>query len=162
MSLVSWGQLAAAVAAAATSYALLTGYDWLAVHYIDRSLSYCGHRAGLVRQLRSSYNFGAILGGSTIRYRLYSTFGLSAVEIVKIIAICTLTFVLGFCTVAGAVFMFDPLPLPEVVTLPVTTVFPIGLALLAFVGAYLLTSAWSAGRLPCVAGGFRSPPPASR
>ncbi len=59
-----------------------------------------------------------------MRYRLYSTFGLSAVEVVKIIAICTVTFVLGFCTLAGAVFTFDPLPLPELVEvrLPFTTV----------------------------------------
>ena len=83
-------------------------------------------------------------------------------EIVKIIAICTLTFVLGFCTVAGAVFVFDPMPLPEVVTLPVATVLPIGLALLAFVGAYLLTSALV--RRPIAVRGWRLslPSPASR
>ena len=91
----------------------------------------------------SSFNFGAILGGSTMRYRLYSTFGLSAVEVVKIIAICTLTFVLGFCTLAGAVFTFDPLPLPEIVEtkLPITTVFPIGVTLLSCVGAMMLQHA---------------------
>ena len=77
-----------------------------------------------------------------MRYRLYSTFGLSAVEVVKIIAICTLTFVLGFCTLAGAVFTFDPLPLPELieVRLPFMTVQPIGIVLLALVGEYLCLS----------------------
>ena len=142
LSLLSWGQLAAALALTATSYTLLTGYDWLALHYIDRSLSYSRIALASFVSYVSSYNFGAILGGSTMRYRLYSTFGLSAVEVVKIIAICTLTFVLGFCTLAGAVFTFDPLPLPELieVRLPFTTVQPIGIVLLALVGAYLCLS----------------------
>ena len=141
LSLLSWGQLAAAIALTATSYTLLTGYDWLAVHYIDRSLPYSRIALASFVSYVSSYNFGAILGGTTMRYRLYSTFGLSAVEIVKVIAICTLTFVLGFCTLAGAVFVFDPLPLPSVVKLPLTTVYPIGLGLLAFVAVYLAASA---------------------
>ena len=140
LSLLSWSQLFAAVALTATSYTLLTGYDWLAVHYIDRSLPYARIALASFVSYVSSYNFGAILGGTTMRYRLYSAFGLSAVEIVKIIAICTLTFVLGFCTLAGAVFVFDPLPLPEIIKLPFPTVFPIGVGLLAFVGLYLATS----------------------
>ena len=52
LSLVVLGQARGALAAAATSYTLLTGYDWLAVHYIDRSLPYSRIGAGLVRQLR--------------------------------------------------------------------------------------------------------------
>ena len=137
LSLLSWGQLAAALALTATSYTLLTGYDWLAVHYIDRSLPYGQVALASFVSYVSSYNFGAILGGSTMRYRLYSTFGLSAVEVVKIIAICTLTFVLGFCTLAGAVFTFDPLPLPEVVEtkLAITTVFPIGVTFVELLSA---------------------------
>ncbi|HEY4311810.1 MAG TPA: bifunctional lysylphosphatidylglycerol flippase/synthetase MprF [Pirellulales bacterium] len=142
LSLLSWSQLGAALAMTALSYTLLTGYDWLALHYIDRSLSYSRIALASFVSYVSSYNFGAILGGSTMRYRLYSIFGLSAVEVVKIIAVCTLTFVLGFCTLAGLVFTFDPLPLPDLVKvqLPFTTVFPIGVGLLAFVGAYLVLS----------------------
>jgi phosphatidylglycerol lysyltransferase len=140
LSLLSWSQLFAALALTATSYTLLTGYDWLAVHYIDRSLPYTRIALASFVSYVSSYNFGAILGGTTMRYRLYSAFGLSAIEIVKVIGICTLTFVLGFCTLGGAVFVFDPLPLPEMVKLPFPTVFPIGVGLLAFVGLYLATS----------------------
>lgn len=142
LSLLSWKQLGAALALTALSYSILTGYDWLALRYIDRSLSYSRIALAAFISYVSSYNFGAILGGTTMRYRLYSTFGLSAVEVVKIIAICTLTFVLGFCTLAGAVFTFDPLPLPEIVEtkLPITTVFPIGVTLLGCVGAYLCFS----------------------
>ena len=78
-----------------------------------------------------------------MRYRLYSTFGLSAVEIVKVIAFCTSTFVLGFCTLAGALFVFKPLPLPSIgIELPFKTVFPIGVALLGCVAIYLFESAF--------------------
>ena len=139
--LLSWGQLAAALTFTAASYALLTGYDWLAVHYIDRSLPYPRIALASFVSYVSSYNFGAILGGTTMCYRLYSTFGLSTVEIVKIIAICTLTFVLGFCTLAGSVFVLDPLPLPAQLRLPLATVYPIGMGLLAAVALYLAASA---------------------
>ncbi|HVU87877.1 MAG TPA: bifunctional lysylphosphatidylglycerol flippase/synthetase MprF [Pirellulales bacterium] len=161
LSLLSWKQLGAALAMTALSYTLLTGYDWLALHYIDRSLSYSRIALASFVSYVSSYNFGAILGGSTMRYRLYSTFGLSAVEVVKIIAICTVTFVLGFCTLAGAVFTFDPLPLPEVVEvkLPVTTVFPIGITLLAGVGAYLCFSALRLRPVAVRGWEFSLPPP---
>jgi len=143
LSLISWGQLVSALGLTITSYVLLTGYDWLAIHYINRTLPYTQVALASFVSYVSSYNFGAILGGSTMRYRLYSTFGLTAVEVVKIIAICTLTFILGFCTLAGGIFVAAPLPLPDLVKyqLPMTTVYPIGFALLAFVGAYLLFSA---------------------
>ncbi len=141
LSQLSWTQLAAAIGLAATSYALLTGYDWLALRYIDRSLPYGRIALASFISYVSSYNFGAILGGTTMRYRLYSTFGLSAVEIVKVIAICTLTFVLGWCTLAGVVFVSDPVPLPDVIKLPLPTVYPIGIALLVCVALYLIASA---------------------
>ncbi|MBI2826739.1 MAG: bifunctional lysylphosphatidylglycerol flippase/synthetase MprF [Planctomycetia bacterium] len=144
---IGWLQVAAAVALTATSFTLLTGYDWLAVHFIERSLPYVQVALASFVSYVCSYNFGALLGGTTMRYRLYSTFGLSPVEIVKIVAICTLTFVLGFCTLAGSLFVLDPLPLPELILnsplfnyIPATTVFPIGIALLAAVVVYLAAS----------------------
>ena len=141
LSLISWGQLGAAVLLTASSYCLLTGYDWLAIRYIDRSLPYGRIALASFISYVSSYNFGAILGGTTMRYRLYSTFGLSTVEIVKVIAICTLTFVLGWCTLAGVVFVADPVPLPDMIKLPLATVYPIGVALLVCVVLYLAASA---------------------
>ncbi len=141
LSQLGWGQLCKGLLLMMTSYTLLTGYDWLALKYIDRSLPYTRIALASFVSYVCSYNFGAILGGSTMRYRLYSSFGLSAVEVVKIIAITTLTFVLGFCTLAGLVFVFDPLPLPVSLKAPLTTVFPIGVGLLAFVAVYLAASA---------------------
>lgn len=47
----------------------------------------------------------ALLTGSAIRYRLYSTWGLSAVEITNIVAFCNLSFWLGLFTVSGVMFL---------------------------------------------------------
>jgi len=140
MSQLGWGQLAAAALLTASSYLLLTGYDWLALRYLGRSLAYPRIALASFVSYVCGYNFGAILGGTTMRYRLYSTFGLSPVEIVKVIAFCTLTFVLGYCTLAGVVFVVKPLPIPPIEYLPITTVFPIGVALLSGVAIYLLAS----------------------
>jgi phosphatidylglycerol lysyltransferase len=138
---LGWGPLVKAALLTATSYLLLTGYDWLALRYIGRSLPYPQIALASFVSYVCGYNFGAILGGTTMRYRLYSTFGLSAVEIVKVIAFCTLTFILGFCTLAGAVFVLNPLPLPEFASLPIKTVSPIGTVLLAGVAVYSIASA---------------------
>lgn len=45
-----------------------------------------------------------MLSGGTVRYRLYSGWGLSALEIGKMIIFNGLTFILGFLSVGGAIF----------------------------------------------------------
>ncbi len=149
MAKLGYWQIAMSLVLATLSYTLLTGYDWLAVHYIGRKLPYRQVALTSFVSYVCGYNFGAILGGSTMRYRLYSTFGLSALETVKVMAFCTLTFSLGYGMLAGAAFVFDPLPLPEALTrglpesLVVTSVFPIGVLLLCGVLLYgIVSAAW--------------------
>ena len=60
----------------------------------------------------TSYNFGALLGGTPVRVRLYSSWGLSAVEVTNVIAFNSLTFFLGLFTVGGVVFLAEPLQIP--------------------------------------------------
>src|SRR5205807_9300659 len=80
-----------------------------------------------------SHNFGWMMGGTTSRFRLYSAWGFSAVEIVKLFAMLGLTFAMGFCGLGGLVFMTAPLPLPDDAQaflsrwhLPITTTFGLG------------------------------------
>src|SRR5438552_9356275 len=111
-----------------------------------------------------SHNFGWIMGGTTSRFRLYSAFGLSAVEIVKLFAMLGLTFTTGFCALAGIVFVTAPLPLPEHLQalfaklhLPVTSTFWLGPVCLAFLAAYLSVCAF--GRSISVRGWRLDVPP---
>ena len=85
-----------AFAITATSYFVVTGYDVLALHHIYRPLPY--PRAALASFLASAFGnnigFGLVTGGS-MRYRIYSSVGLSALEIAGVTTMCSLTTILG-------------------------------------------------------------------
>src|SRR5947199_6189197 len=141
----SWREIRAAVAAVplsrvclaigltALNYVWLSGYDALALRYLGRRLRPSQIMLGSFVGYAMSHNFGWIMGGTTSRFRLYSAWGLSAVEIVKLFAMLGLTFTVGFCALAGVVFVTAPLPLPEHLQelfsrlhLPVTSTFWLG------------------------------------
>ncbi len=121
------------------SYMIMTGYDTLAIRYIQRHLAYSkiALASFIAYAFSNNIGFGLFAGGS-IRYRLYSAWGFSVLEITKVVAFCTLTLWLGFLTLAGVVFLVEPLVLPEALHLPFTSAHPLGVIFLAVVVAYLL------------------------
>ena len=94
-------QVAIAIGLTALNYVFLLGYDWLAIRYIGHPLplgklavaSFIGHVF--------SFNLGGIAGGSSMRYRIYSAWKFSMLEIVQLVAILGLTFWLGVLALAG-------------------------------------------------------------
>jgi phosphatidylglycerol lysyltransferase len=124
------------------SYVVLTGYDVLALRYVQRPLpfgkialaSFIGHVF--------SYNIGlSVLGSSAVRYRLYSAWGLSAVEITKVVAFCTLAFWLGVLIIGGAALLLEPPVVLSSLPFPFASARGLGVLLLILVGGYLLWSA---------------------
>ncbi len=92
-----------AIALAAVSYLALIGYERLALHYVGSSMPWT--RYGLIAFIASAigHNLGATaISGGAVRYRLYSPLRLGAADITKITVFCTLTFLLGLGTLAGA------------------------------------------------------------
>ncbi len=121
------------------NYLALTGYDTLAFRYIQHPLPYGKIAFTSFIGYVFSHNIGlSILGASAVRYRLYSAWGLSAIEIAKVVAFCTLTFWLGLFTLGGVVFLLEPMTIPAILHLPFTSAFPIGIILIAVVMGYLL------------------------
>lgn len=108
-------QIGIAICLTALNYVFLMGYDWLAIRYIGHTLplgklavaSFVGHV--------SSFNLGAMFGGSSMRYRIYSAWKFSMVEIVQLVAILGLTFWLGVLALAGIMFLALPMPIPVAV-----------------------------------------------
>lgn len=134
-------QLLIALGLTILSYLVLTGYDALAVHYIQRPLSYGKIALTSFMGYVFSHNIGlSILGAGAVRYRLYSAWGLSALEIAKVVAFCTLTFWLGLFTLGGLIFLFESLEIPDLLQLPLVSVRPFGVVLLGIVVGYLLWS----------------------
>ncbi|MCG6917372.1 MAG: bifunctional lysylphosphatidylglycerol flippase/synthetase MprF [Deltaproteobacteria bacterium] len=132
-------RLFAALALTFLSYLVMTGYDALALRYVRHPLPYgkFGLASFISYAFSNNMGFGMIAGGS-VRYRLYSAWGLSALEITKVVAFCSLTLWLGFFTLGGVVFLFEPLMLPKVLHLPFTSAHTLGRIFLAILAAYLL------------------------
>lgn len=140
MAIPAW-HLVLAVFLTLLNYAILICYDWLGIWYIRHPMKF--GRVALASFLGYSVgnNFGLLFGGSTIRYRLYSTWGLSAAEIVKLLFILAITFWIGLFALSGVVFLIDPLKIPDVVNLPVQTTRPLGIVLTTLAVLYLVASA---------------------
>ncbi|MFN6484646.1 MULTISPECIES: lysylphosphatidylglycerol synthase domain-containing protein [unclassified Nostoc] len=125
----------------ALGYVVMIGYDILGFNYINRSLSW--NKIAFTNFISSAFSntIGfALLTGSAIRYRFYSTWGVSAVAIAQVIAFANFTFWLGMFAVAGFLFLINPLNIPTQLHLPFATVRPVGVIFLLLVAIYLLGS----------------------
>lgn len=141
LAVIPRSRLSWAVWLTALSYLVMVGYDILGFSYINRSLSW--NKIALTSFISSAFSntIGfALLTGSAIRYRFYSSWGVSAVAIAQVIAFANFTFWLGMFAVAGLLFIINPLKIPTQLHLPFTTVRPIGVIFLLLVAAYLLGS----------------------
>ncbi|MBH8565667.1 UPF0104 family protein [Nostoc sp. CENA67] len=125
----------------AFGYLVMIGYDILGFSYINRSLAW--NKIALTNFISSVFSntIGfALLTGSAIRYRFYTSWGVSALSVAQIIAFANFTFWLGMFAVAGLVFLTNPLTIPSQLHLPFATVRPLGVIFLLLIAAYLLGS----------------------
>jgi phosphatidylglycerol lysyltransferase len=121
------------------SYAVMTGYDLLAMRYIRYPLSY--PKIGLASFIGYAFsnNIGmSMIAGASVRYRLYTAWGLSALQITQVVAFCALTMWFGFFVLAGAVFLIEPLRVPATLHLPPVSLRTVGILMLALVLMYLM------------------------
>ncbi len=123
------------------SYLLLTGYDALGVQYIGEDLE-AGKiiRAGYVGYA-FSHNIGlALITGGSIRYRIYSVWGFSGMQVTQIVAFSAFTLWIGFCAVAGLALLFATPELPNDVMIPFVSLRILGVILLIMVVSYIIAS----------------------
>jgi phosphatidylglycerol lysyltransferase len=131
-------RLLAALALSALSYLVMISYDVLALHYVGHPLSYT--KIGLASFVGYAFsnNIGlSMIAGASVRYRLYSAWGLSTLQVTLVVAFCALSLWLGFFTLGGLVFSFEPPVLPSSIHLPFASVRLLGLLLLAVVFIYV-------------------------
>ncbi|MBQ7606711.1 MAG: lysylphosphatidylglycerol synthetase family protein [Desulfovibrionaceae bacterium] len=97
----------------ALSYWILVGYDWLAIRAIHKKLALS--RVVLVSFIGQtvSYNFGALLGGTTVRYRFYSAWDFTISDIVRLVLMLAVTFWIGVLGLCGIFFVVAPPHIPE-------------------------------------------------
>lgn len=120
------------------SYLVMTGYDRLGVRYLGRSLPWQQVTFTSFLGYAFSNNIGlSFLSGGSVRFRLYSVWGLSAGEISRVIAFTVTTFWLGILTVAGAVFLTAPPSLVRLGTPWIAALRPMGGIIVLLIAAYL-------------------------
>ena len=111
----------AAVGLTASTFVVLAGYDALALRYVDEHLSTKRIAFSAFVGYAVSQAIGnPILTGGSVRYRLYSLWGLSPTAVAKAILFAGISFWLGFCTLGGVVFAVAPLGLADAFDLPIS------------------------------------------
>ena len=139
---IAGAYLWAAAGLTVLSYAVMTGYDLLAMRYIQHPLAYSKIGMASFIGYAFSNNIGmSMIAGASVRYRLYSAWGLSALQITQVVAFCTLTLWLGFFTLGGAVFLIEPPTIPAAIHLPLASLRALGMVMLAVVLTYLIVTA---------------------
>src|SRR5713226_5832974 len=102
--------IAIAAAFVAAGYFTLTFYDLFALRTIGRrDIPYRVAALTGFTSYSIGHNVGAsVFTGGAVRYRIYSAYGLSAIDVAKICFIAGLTFWLGNATVLGLGIALDP------------------------------------------------------
>jgi uncharacterized membrane protein YbhN (UPF0104 family) len=130
--------VALAILLTAVNYTILSGYDALAIWYLRRPLKLSQLMFGAFVSYAMSHNFTWMLGGTATRFRLYTAWGFTPVQVVKLFALIGLTFWTGFCALAGIVFLTQPMPIPKQLHAPLETTFWLGPVLLGILSLYLI------------------------
>jgi phosphatidylglycerol lysyltransferase len=130
-------KLAACFVLTALNYLILIGYDLIAVRSIGRPLPLRRVALASFAGFAMSYNFGTLLGGAPVRIRLYSSYGMSASEIVRMMIAIGSTFWVGVFALAGITFIIAPLPIPDGLHLPFSNLQPLGVIFLLLAVGYV-------------------------
>jgi phosphatidylglycerol lysyltransferase len=134
-------RIAVAMALTVLSFTVLAGYDLLAIRYVGQAVPW--RKVGFVAVL--SYAFSntvglSVLASGSVRYRLYSAWGLSPIDIAKVVFFSALTLWIGILTVGGSMLLGGSLVLPSRLHLPLDSTRPLGLLMLIVVACYVLLS----------------------
>jgi uncharacterized membrane protein YbhN (UPF0104 family) len=139
--------IAAAALFVAGGYFTLTFYDWFALRTIGRKE--VPYRVAALAGFTSysiGHNIGAtVFTGGAVRYRIYSFYGLDAVEVAKICFVAGLTFWLGNATVLGLGVALTPHAASPIDQLPDWLNRVIAIGILTVLASYVAW-VWSAPR----------------
>jgi phosphatidylglycerol lysyltransferase len=131
----------------AASYWLLGFYDFLGLRYLGKAVAY--PRVLLTSFIANAFghNLGlAAFTGAAVRFRLYASAGLTAIDVATVQGFCSLTIGLALATLGGLSLTFEPFHTAAVLHLDPRWAMLAGLVLLGGVLAY---AAWCLfGRTP--------------
>jgi glycosyltransferase 2 family protein len=138
-----------ALLATLAAYLALAWYDRIALIHLrkEQGISWFFITVCSFVTYAISHNIGgSVFSGGMVRYRAYTSKGLSAAEVAVLVAICSFTFAFGTILLGGFVLLIEPelvAPLAKIGKIPYsqTLTQAIGAAMLAFCLLYTL-GAW--------------------
>lgn len=132
-------QLLLALAATVTAYLILPLYDKLALVHFGVQLPLRRVAKASFLGFAFSHNITpSLLVGGTIRYRIYSTYGISGFNVTKVVGFCAITLWLGFMALSGVVFTGTTVRLPEETYLPLQNLQILGWIFILLCITYLI------------------------
>ncbi|MCP4381129.1 MAG: UPF0104 family protein [Hyphomicrobiales bacterium] len=130
-----------AIVATMFAYVALAEYDRIALIHLGRKISWPFVMVTSFTTYALAHNVGASLfSGALIRFRAYGSRGLPPAEIGVLVALTSVTFLVGALSLGGLVMLFAPSVLQRFFDLPDWAAVLIGLGLLSLVGFYALGS----------------------
>ncbi len=158
---LSGTRIAQAIGLTLGAYAVLSGYDFIALRAIGKPIA--AHRilfsSFIAYAMSQTLGFPLLTGGS-VRYRFWSTWGLDTTEIASAMSYVVATFTIGLLAVIGVVLMAEPRGTATLLRLPIQSLWPVGAGCLAVVAGYLARSLVQ--RQPMLWRGVRLPVPPFR
>jgi uncharacterized membrane protein YbhN (UPF0104 family) len=139
MATVEYRDVAISAMFVALGYFTLTFYDLFALRTIGRKdVPYRIAALGGFTSYSVGHNVGAsVFTGGAVRYRIYSQWGLDAIEVAKLCFIAGLTFWLGNVTVLGFGFLYHPGAASDIDQMPLWFNRMLGIVALVVLAIYV-------------------------
>ncbi len=140
------------------NYSVMSGYDLVAMQLVSHQIP----RQRIVTASLLSYAvtnlMGTVLGGTPVRFRLYSACGLSVADIIRLIFYIGVAFWMGLATLGGTLFVAAPFEIPARFNLPLATSRPLGILMLSMAVIFFLICAVRKKPLHFMSVNFQPPP----
>lgn len=131
-----------AIVSTLVAYLALAWYDRIALAHLGFKLPWSFISAVSFTTYALSHNIGmSMFSGAMVRYRAYSTKGLTLAEVGVLVAFCSFTFALGTALLGAVVFLIEPNVIAHLFHLGNGTVRIVGAGVLVLVLLYVAGSA---------------------
>ncbi len=138
---ISLLHIISALACVFGSYFCLTVYDHLALSYLNKKIPYRSTVMTAFIAYAIGHNIGfSSLSGGTVRYRIYTLFGLSASDVAGITFFISGTFALGISLLLGIALLLMPVEETAILNIPPLFLLTTSFILISFPTGYLIAS----------------------
>ena len=141
-SAISAGRWVLAVVSTLIAYVALAWYDRIALLHLGFKLSWSFISAVSFTTYALSHNIGmSMFSGAMVRYRAYSTKGLTITDVGILVAFCSFTFALGTVLLGGFVLLYEPEIIDRLFNVAPVLARVVGGVMLAVVALYVIGAA---------------------